>query len=98
MFLPKIKDLPKNLLINQAKFVFAGDPLPSYGDKIRLFAMRLCPYVQRVLLVLKAKEIPFDVVYINLDNKPDWYKSINPLGMYYALLLCYVGIFVCNFR
>lgn len=67
------------------KHLQAGDPLPSYGDKIRVFSMRFCPFAQRVVLVLNAKGIPYDVVYINLDNKPDWYKSINPLGTVPAL-------------
>lgn len=35
--------------------------------------MRFCPYAQRAHLVLAAKGIPHDVVFINLTEKPEWY-------------------------
>lgn len=35
--------------------------------------MRFCPYAQRVHLVLYAKNIPHDIVYIDLKKKPEWY-------------------------
>ena len=34
---------------------------------------RFCPFAQRTILTLLAKEIPFDVVNINLKSKPDWF-------------------------
>lgn len=47
-------------------------PPPLVPGKIRLYSMRFCPYAQRVHLVLDAKQIPYDVVYVNLTHKPDW--------------------------
>lgn len=35
--------------------------------------MRFCPFAQRAHLVLAAKDIRHDVVYINLTDKPQWY-------------------------
>ncbi|EFN81737.1 pyrimidodiazepine synthase [Harpegnathos saltator] len=54
-------------------------PPPLVPGKIRLYGMRFCPYAQRVLLVLDAKQIPYDVVNINLKHKPDWLIEKNPL-------------------
>lgn len=34
---------------------------------------RFCPYAQRTMLTLLAKGVPFDVVNINLKNKPEWF-------------------------
>jgi glutathione S-transferase len=32
------------------------------------------------VIVLRAKEIPFEVTYIDLRNKPDWFLEISPHG------------------
>ncbi|XP_011166456.1 pyrimidodiazepine synthase [Solenopsis invicta] len=48
--------------------------------KIRLYSMRFCPYAQRIHLVLDAKQIPYDVVYVNLTHKPDWLIEKSPLN------------------
>ena len=36
-------------------------------------ACRFCPFATRTILVLLTKNIPFDVVNINLKKKPDWF-------------------------
>ena len=36
-------------------------------------SIRFCPYAQRTILTLLAKNIPFDVVNINLRRKPEWF-------------------------
>ncbi len=45
-----------------------------------LISYKLCPYVQRVAITLAEKQIPFNLVYIDLDAPPDWFKDISPLG------------------
>ena len=40
----------------------------------------LCPYVQRAAIVLREKSLPFEQVYIDLADKPDWFNRISPLG------------------
>jgi glutathione S-transferase len=40
----------------------------------------LCPYVQRAAIALAEKAVAFERVYIDLSNKPDWFKAISPLG------------------
>lgn len=48
--------------------------------KFRLVSFKLCPFVQRSVIVLKAKQIDFEIEYIDLANKPDWFLKISPLG------------------
>ena len=42
-------------------------------DKIQLYNMRFCPFAERTVLVLLAKNLPFEVVNIDLKKKPDWF-------------------------
>jgi len=53
---------------------------PLEKGKLRLYSMRFCPYAQRIHLVLDAKQIPYDVVYVNLSQKPEWLHEKSPLG------------------
>ncbi|XP_015586092.1 pyrimidodiazepine synthase [Cephus cinctus] len=53
---------------------------PITPGKLRLYSMRFCPYAQRIHLVLDAKQIPYDVVYVNLTRKPEWLLEKNELG------------------
>ncbi|MEQ9344990.1 MAG: glutathione S-transferase N-terminal domain-containing protein [Thalassospira sp.] len=46
----------------------------------RLVGHRLCPYVQRVSMVMVARSIPHERVDILLDQKPDWLFEISPTG------------------
>lgn len=48
--------------------------------KIELISFKLCPFVQRSVITLLEKGIPFDITYIELDNKPDWFLKISPMG------------------
>jgi len=47
---------------------------------LKLISHKLCPYVQRAVISLKEKGVPFERVDIDLDNKPDWFLKISPLG------------------
>ncbi|MEJ6006131.1 glutathione S-transferase family protein [Paucibacter sp. AS339] len=40
----------------------------------------LCPYVQRVAIVLAEKGLPFERRDIDLAAKPDWFLRLSPLG------------------
>lgn len=40
----------------------------------------LCPYVQRVAIVLTEKGLPFERRDIDLALKPDWFLRLSPLG------------------
>ena len=45
---------------------------------LRLISHKLCPYVQRAVIVAKEKGIEFERVDIDLANKPDWFLAISP--------------------
>ena len=32
------------------------------------------------MILLRAKEIEFEVTYVNLQDKPDWFLDISPHG------------------
>ncbi len=49
-------------------------------DKLVLMSHHLCPYVQRAVIALEEKGIPYERKYIDLANKPDWFLEISPLG------------------
>jgi glutathione S-transferase len=48
--------------------------------QLELISHHLCPYVQRAVITLLEKEIPHDRTYIDLENKPDWFLQVSPLG------------------
>ncbi|MGI9275117.1 MAG: glutathione S-transferase family protein [Endozoicomonas sp.] len=48
--------------------------------RIELISFKLCPFVQRSVITLLEKDIPFEITYIDLHNKPDWFLEISPLG------------------
>ena len=47
---------------------------------LTLVSHHLCPYVQRAVISLTEKAVPFERVYVDLANKPDWFLAISPLG------------------
>lgn len=48
--------------------------------KYHLISSVTCPWVQRAVIMLRAKGVDFDVTYINLRDKPDWFLEISPRG------------------
>ena len=49
-------------------------------DNFHLISAVTCPWVQRAVIMLRAKGVDFDVTYINLREKPDWFLEISPHG------------------
>lgn len=47
---------------------------------LHLMSHSLCPYVQRAVISLSEKEVPFERTYIDLAAKPDWFLALSPLG------------------
>jgi glutathione S-transferase len=48
--------------------------------KLKLISFKLCPYVQRTVITLLAKGVPYEIEYIDLNNPPAWFKVLSPLG------------------
>lgn len=64
-------------------------PLP----KLTLVSHELCPYVQRVAIVLMEKQATFEQRYVDLSHKPEWFTSLSPLGKTPVLLVGDTPIF-----
>jgi glutathione S-transferase len=47
---------------------------------LKLVSHKLCPYVQRAVISLAEKDVPFERIDVDLADKPDWFKAISPLG------------------
>src|ERR1700752_3164729 len=50
------------------------------ADTLKLISHKLCPYVQRAVIALTEKGVPFERIDIDLANKPDWFLKLSPLG------------------
>jgi glutathione S-transferase len=55
-------------------------------QKLQLVSFKLCPFVQRSVIVLREKNVPFDITYIELEHPPEWFAAISPFGK--VPLLC----------
>lgn len=67
------------------KHLSKGDPLPPYNGKLRVYNMRFCPFAQRTMLAILAKQIDCDVINVDLADKPEWLTSKSPFGKVPAL-------------
>lgn len=61
-----------NVINRVSKTVF------SNSTSYKIVGHNICPYVQRVLIVLIEKNIDFEKFDIDLDFKPDWFFTISP--------------------
>jgi glutathione S-transferase len=55
--------------------------------ELKLISHKLCPYVQRAVISLTEKGVPFERIDVDLANKPDWFKAVSPLGKTPVLLV-----------
>lgn len=39
-----------------------------------------CPFVQRAIIALREKGVDYDVSYVELDHRPEWFVALSPLG------------------
>lgn len=60
---------------------------------LTLVSHHLCPYVQRAAIALAEKRVPFSRVYVDLADKPAWFRAISPLGKTPVLLVEDTAIF-----
>lgn len=47
---------------------------------IKVISFKICPFVQRVTAMLEAKGISYQVEFISLKDKPQWFLDISPNG------------------
>jgi glutathione S-transferase len=55
--------------------------------ELTLVSHHLCPYVQRAAIALGEKGVAFERLYIDLGNKPGWFRSASPRGKVPLLML-----------
>jgi glutathione S-transferase len=48
--------------------------------RLKLISHKLCPYVQRAVIALTEKGVPFERIDIDLAKKPVWFLAVSPLG------------------
>jgi len=53
--------------------------------EITLFSARACPFAHRTRLVLAEKQLDFELVEIDLQNKPAWFSTVSNYGKVPAL-------------
>jgi glutathione S-transferase len=61
--------------------------------RLTLISHTLCPYVQRAAIVLTEKGVPFERRWVDLANKPGWFRAMSPLGKTPVLLVDDAPIF-----
>merc|ERR1712224_297765 len=47
------------------------------GTYIRLYGHYMCPFVERVRLVLAARNIPYQDCQVNLERRAKWHYELN---------------------
>jgi len=47
---------------------------------MKIISFKICPFVQRVTALLEAKNVDYDLQFIELSDKPDWFLEISPNG------------------
>ena len=47
---------------------------------LKVIRFKICPFVQRITGMLEAKNIPYEIEYISLSDKPQWFLDISPNG------------------
>lgn len=69
--------------------------------KLKLISFTLCPYVQRVRIVLLEKNIAHEVEYIDLDAPPPWFFDVSPMEKVPVLLVDEQSLFesmvICDY-
>ena len=46
-------------------------------SRFLLCSFKTCPWVQRAAIVLQEKKIPYEIAYIDRDNRPGWFLAIS---------------------
>ena len=57
------------------------------ASRYKLCSFKTCPWVQRAAIVLQAKQVPYDITYIDRDNRPAWFLAVSPHSKVPVLLI-----------
>ena len=56
-------------------------------SRYMLCSFKTCPWVQRAAIVLRAKQVPYEITYIDRDKRPDWFLKFSPHSKVPVLVL-----------
>lgn len=62
-------------------------PEPDATQRLQLLKNWSCPFSQRVVIALHEKQVPHDVVELDLDNKPAWMYKYSTYGLTPAFIV-----------
>jgi glutathione S-transferase len=62
-------------------------------SKLTLVSHHLCPYVQRAVIALRERQVPYERIDVDLADKPSWFNALSPLGKTPVLKAGEVAIF-----
>lgn len=48
--------------------------------KPKLISFKICPFVQRSVILLKEKAVDYDIEYIDVYDPPEWFIKLSPTG------------------
>ena len=49
-------------------------------SKPKLISFKVCPFVQRSVILLKEKGVDYDIEFIDIYNPPVWFLALSPTG------------------
>ena len=78
--LQRMKDHATPRLHTLERFMWPGgtEPKPQLNkNHIRMYGHHLCPFVSRARWALSCKDVPFQEVFLDNDNKAQWFKDFN---------------------
>ncbi len=47
---------------------------------MKIVSFKICPFVQRVTALLEAKNLDYEIEFISLKDKPQWFLDVSPHG------------------
>jgi len=56
-------------------------------NQLTLISHTLCPFVQRAVIALEEQGFSYQCINIDLNNKPDWFNKLSPLGKVPVLVI-----------
>jgi len=52
----------------------------SKVSKPKLISFKVCPFVQRSVILLKEKGVDYDIEFIDVYDPPEWFLKLSPTG------------------
>lgn len=50
------------------------------STELELISFKICPFVQRAVIMLLYTKRPYRITYIDISSPPEWFREISPFG------------------